>query len=224
MKPAQLRPYIPKALELETFGGVAWLGIVPFYLTIRPRLSFHIPRVTMFPELNVRTYVKHQDRAGVWFFSLDARNPLACWAARKMFYLSYYWARMSIQIRDRRVEYRSERRLMEATFVGDYAPVGEIWQARPGSLEHWLTERYCLFTQSPTGQLCYADVHHGPWQLQQAHLELKRNSMTQPLNLQLPNSPELLFYAPHIDVLSWPLRRLTETVPSEDLEPALETG
>ena len=86
--PAVLRPLVPAALELDTFDGVAWLGIVPFRMEdVAPRGLPAIPGVSVFPELNVRTYVRHEDLRGVWFLSLDADSWPTVVGARRWFHL-----------------------------------------------------------------------------------------------------------------------------------------
>ncbi len=73
-----LRPLVPAELELETWDGSAWLGVVPFLMAgVRPRGVPALPRLSAFPEINVRTYVKVESKPGVWFLSLDAANSLA---------------------------------------------------------------------------------------------------------------------------------------------------
>src|SRR6185312_4553706 len=107
---ALVRPLIPAALRLDTFDGWVWIGVVPFTMRgVRPRLAPAVPRLSAFCELNVRTYVTAEHRPGVWFFSLDAANPLAVRAARLAFRLPYYDARMdSTRIGDA-IRYQSVR-------------------------------------------------------------------------------------------------------------------
>ena len=97
--PALLRPHVPPSLELDTFDGSAWLGVVPFWMSgIRARLTPPIPGLSRFPELNVRTYVTAEGKPGVWFFSLDAANKVAVRAARWTFHLNYLDARMRCDV------------------------------------------------------------------------------------------------------------------------------
>ena len=206
----QVRPLIPEQLELESFDGSVWIGVVPFHLTIRPRCSPLWPRFSKFPEINVRTYVRHGDRSGVWFFSLDASNRMACRLARMTFHLPYNWADMKMACTDTSISYQSSRKNEEAEFVGRYQPVSEVRLAEPGSLEHWLTERYCLYSQSTQGTICVADVHHEQWPLQDETASIESNSMFKPLGLR-PESPTqapILHYAERIDVVGWNLKSI----------------
>jgi uncharacterized protein YqjF (DUF2071 family) len=203
-----LRPMIPAGLEVDTFDGEAWVGVVPFRMEgVRFRYTLPVPTASAFPELNVRTYVKAGDRSGVWFFSLDAASRVAVWAARNFFHLPYYDARMQCQaVGAEEVHYRSDRTHRSAPaaeFQARYRPVGNVILSKPGSLEHWLTERYCLFAASPRGIIAYQDVHHQPWPLQPAEVEIVANSMASAAGLELPDIPPLAHFARRLDVLAW---------------------
>ena len=113
---AWLRQHVPGGLEIDTYQGQAWLGVVPFRMEgVRLRYAPAIPGTSQFPELNVRTYVKHDEMAGVWFFSLDAASRLAVIVARGWFHLPYFFARMRCADRDGWIEYASERKERDGT-------------------------------------------------------------------------------------------------------------
>lgn len=203
-----LRPLIPSALEVDTMDGRAWIGIVPFHMTaVRHRLMPALPWLSAFPEINVRTYVRMGGKPGVWFFSLDVTNPMAVVVARWTYALAYYRARMRVARSGESVHYYSRRShwgAPPADFVGRYRPAGNVFQAVPGSIEHWLTERYCLYAADRYGRLYRADIHHAPWPLHTAEAEVERNSMTNDLALPLRDTP-LLHFAKRLDVVAWPL-------------------
>ena len=152
---AALRAVVPAGLELDTFDGTAWLGVVPFRMTrVGPRVLPPLPGLHAFPELNVRTYVKGGGHAGVWFFSLDAANRAAVWTARRFFHLPYFRAEMSCRPDGDGIAYASERTHPDAppaALRGRYRPVGDVYTTRRGDLDHWLTERYCLYAARPDG-------------------------------------------------------------------------
>jgi uncharacterized protein len=206
---AVLRPLIPAALELDIFDGKAWIGVVPFRMTgVRPRFVPPLPGLSAFGEINVRTYVTIGGKPGVWFFSLDAANRLAVWTARWTFHLPYYFARISIEAAGEQITYQSSRKDgggPEARFAGVYRPTGRPYQSIRGSIDHWLTERYCLYAADRLGQLFRGDIHHEPWPLQPAFAEVQVNTMTAPLGIELPGAEPLVHFAHYLDVVAWRL-------------------
>lgn len=203
--PDSLRPLIPQAIELETFDGSCWIGIVPFRMSgVRLRYT---PFPFAFPELNVRTYVSARGRSGVWFFSLDAARWLAVRAARWLG-LPYYDAAMDVEVTRSAVRYRSRRVHQDtppAEFDASYRPTGKIYQAASGSLDHWLTERYRLYGALQPSKIVYGDIHHAQWPLQTAEVELRVNTMTAPLGIALPETQPLCHYAGYQEVVAWPV-------------------
>jgi uncharacterized protein len=207
---AAMRAAVPKQLELDLFEGQAWLGIVPFRMSgVRPRWLPPMPWLSAFPELNVRTYVTHEGKPGVYFFSLDARNPLAVAIARTWFHLPYFRARMSCEPEasdPEGIRYSSVRThagAPSAELVGSYRPSDKVFHARSGTLEHWLTERYCLYAALPDGRTWRADIHHPPWPLQPAVADFERNTMARAHGFELPEVPPLLHFARRQDVVVW---------------------
>jgi uncharacterized protein YqjF (DUF2071 family) len=205
----QLRPLIPQALQIDTYEGHAWIGIVPFRMSgIRSRWLPALPWISAFPELNVRTYVIANDKPGVWFFSLEAANPVAVAIARRWYYLPYFHARMSCRRQGNGIAYESHRihrGAPPAAFVGHYCPVGKVFQAESGSLVYWLTERYCLYAVDARERVYRGEIDHPPWSLHVAEAEVGKETLTTPLGIQLPVSPPLLHFSRHQEVSVWPL-------------------
>ena len=201
LAPRALEGLLPPELELETFDGDAFLGVVPFRMAnVRGRVAPTLPGTGVFPELNVRTYVTAGGKPGVWFFSLDATSKLSVRLARLGFALPYFDARMSIEEDGDEVRYcheRTHRGAWPASFAGRYRPTGPALDVAPGSLEHFLTERYCLYA-ARGGRLLRADVAHPPWELRPAEVELERCTMADPLHLPRLGAPALVHYARHI--------------------------
>ncbi|MEO8082212.1 MAG: DUF2071 domain-containing protein [Ardenticatenales bacterium] len=215
LPPAVLAPFIPPPLTLDTFDGQAWLGVVPFHMSrIHLRNLPPIPGTAAFPEINVRTYAVAPDgRRGVWFFSLDATSWLAVRAARAWFGLPYFDAVIDVKAVDqgsdaraaatadavatsandglpprRGIDYtstRTHRGAPAAAFNARYGPTGPVVRAAPGSLDHWLTERYALFAVDRRGRVGCGEIHHAPWPLQPAAVELRHNTMAEPLGVML---------------------------------------
>ncbi len=212
IRPDALRPLIPPALGLDTFDGSAWLGVVPFRMTgVRPHFLPAVPGLSGFPELNLRTYVSAGGRPGIWFFSLDAHNPVAVRLARATFHLPYFDARMSCRKEGDETHYRSvrtHRGAPPAKFSARYRPAGEPFESRPGTIEDFLTERYCLYAADGRGRVRRGDIHHRLWPLRPAEAEVETLEMAEQIGVKLPDTPPLLHHAGRLDVLAWPPRRL----------------
>jgi uncharacterized protein YqjF (DUF2071 family) len=209
----QLRTLVPPPLEVETFDGSGWLGITPFRVTgLRLRGLPAVPVLSSFLELNVRTYVTYGGKPGIWFFSLDASSPLVVEGARRTYFLPYHRARMSAGRRGEWIEYACSRVASEGrpyVFEGRYRPVGDPAPPRPGSLEHFLVERYCLYALDDDEQLLRAEIHHPPWPLQEADAVIELNTMA-PRGSELADEPALLHFSARQDVVIWTLERVSE--------------
>ena len=207
-----LRRHVPATVEIDTYGGQAWLGVVPFRMSgVRLRGTLALPWLSAFPELNVRTYVTVGGKPGVWFFSLDAANRVAVAMARVWFHLPYFRARMSCTKRDGWIEYRSGRAHRGAAcgvFSGRYRGTGELFGVRPGSLEYFLTERYCLYAADGPGRIFRGEIHHGRWRLQTAEAELTSNTMPEADGIYLPPAKPLLHFSKRQDMVAWAPRRI----------------
>jgi uncharacterized protein YqjF (DUF2071 family) len=209
-----IRRLIPTGLDVDTFDGSAWIGVVPFRMSdVAPRGVPAIPGLSAFPELNVRTYVTQRgQRPGVWFFSLDATQWLAVRAARRFFHLPYMDARISIARDGPSIHYRSTRTHRgepAAELEAVYRAAGDSFTTQPGSLEHFLTARYCLYCEG-VGQLFRGEIDHSPWQLQHATCEVRHNTMVEGLGIDLPDEPPLAHYSHRIDVIAWSNDRLVQ--------------
>jgi uncharacterized protein YqjF (DUF2071 family) len=206
-----LRPHIPALLSIDTFDGWAWLGVVPFRMTgVRPRYAPRAPWLSAFPELNVRTYVTIGGKPGVWFFSLDAANPVAVWLARVTFHLPYMRARMSLREKGGEIHYtslRTHRGEPPARFEARYGPMGEARASAAGTIVHFLTERYCLYAADRARRVFRGDIHHAPWPLQPARAEVAVNEMASSLGVRLSGPPAHVHFARRLDVVSWGLVR-----------------
>jgi uncharacterized protein YqjF (DUF2071 family) len=200
-----LRPLVPEPLQVEEFDGTSWVGVVPFRMEgVMRRPLPDLPCLSAFPELNVRLYVRAEGRPGVWFLSLDAANRCAVWAARRFFCLPYFHAQMKLSTSGTEIRYESSRSgSREVRFEAVYQPAGPPGESRPGSLEHWLTERYCLYAQCPRGRIHRMEVHHHPWPLRAAEADLIRNDLLRLQRIEVAGPP-LLHFSDRLDVVVWP--------------------
>jgi uncharacterized protein YqjF (DUF2071 family) len=206
-----VRELVPAGLRVDEHGGSAWLGITPFELTgLRLRGTLPLPVVSRFPEINVRTYVTVDDKPGIWFFSLDTSSQLAVEAARRTYRLPYHHARISLRRRGDWIEYSAIRRggVRPYVFEAEYRALGDAAEPEPGTLEHFLTERYCLYAADGSG-LYRAEIHHTPWRLRPAEASIGLNTMA-PDELRLEDAP-LVHLGERQDVVIWAADRVAST-------------
>jgi len=209
---AVMRQLVPPQFELDLYEGQAYIGVVPFLMQeVSPRYVPSMPWLSYFPELNVRTYVTYNGHPGVYFFSLDAGNPIAVWIACTFYHLPYFNAAMTCKVSasegKQQITYRSVRSSQKSPCSLDmsYGPAGDVFLSRSGSLDHFLTERYCLFTIHEN-QVYRGDIHHKPWPLQPAWAQWRENRMVDPLGIRLEGQP-ILHYVENIDTIEWAIKK-----------------
>ena len=210
VSPDALRPIVPSKLEIDTFGGSAWLGIIPFRLSaIRLNGFPEVPLVARFPEINVRTYVSAGGKPGVFFLSLDTDNLFTVAVGKQWFRLPYFRSRIIFLERGgaiRFVNRRTERNAPQANFSAIYRPCSPAFTAQPGTLEHWLTERYCYYALNRRQDLYRCDIHHPPWRLQRAWATIRENTMALSHGVELPQIEPFLLYAHWMKALIWSIK------------------
>jgi uncharacterized protein YqjF (DUF2071 family) len=201
---------LPPGLTVDTFEGRAFVGLVPFTMrAVRPVGLPALPWLSYFHETNVRTYVHVNGRApGVWFFSLEAANPVAVVLARAWFSLPYHRARMSLQ-RDPagHVRYASTRRWPGPTPAQteiQALPFGPLTPAAAGTLDHFLLERYLLYAVR-RGRLHRGQVHHAPYPAQSAEVLGVDESLLAATGLKRPSTPPLGHFSEGVDVEIFPI-------------------
>lgn len=202
----QLEQLLPPGLQLQQFDGSAWVGLVPFQMAgVMRRPLPDLPYVSSFQELNLRTYVERDGKPGVWFFSLDASSWPMVWGGRWVYGLPYFAARMRLVADGDAYEFFSERRAGRARFAARYRGIGEMFQARAGSFEHWATERYCLYSARSRSRIERVEVHHRPWPLQRAQVEIRENGMLTASGLvpQADGEGPVVHFSPGVQVVSF---------------------
>jgi hypothetical protein len=207
-------PLVPEPLEIDTCDGSAWIGLVPFRLSgVCPSWGCPLPGVSSFIETNVRTYVHLDGRdPGVWFFSLDASSALAVWVARLFWRLNYVWSHMSLVQHDAGIVYHGRRPTSGAGYriaIETHAPNGEPpARAQPGTLEHFLIERYLFYSQWSSGQLRCGHVHHAPYELSPVRLVEFEQDLLAADGLPSPGEPEHIAFSRGVEVEIFPLDRI----------------
>ena len=202
----RLQRLVPRPLIVEEFDGSAWITMAPFRIEhFRPRFMPDIPGLSSFLELNVRTYVTLQGKPGVYFFSLDADSRAAVAGARAFYRLPYHTARMSLVHEGDAIRFNSRRNEGPTAELGiRYQARGEAFAPAPGTLDHFLTERYCLYTVSNEGRAARTEIHHAPWELRPADARIEVNSMLSIAGIEVGSDSPLLHFATRQDVLTWP--------------------
>ncbi|MGD0681557.1 MAG: DUF2071 domain-containing protein [Terracidiphilus sp.] len=208
---SSLAPLVPEGLQVDTFQGSAWLGIMPFWMDrVKVRGLPPIPGARGFPDLSLRTYVREERTGtqGVVCLSLDAGNLLAVAAGHAFYRLPYHWAKMRMEQRsEREFAFYSRRRFDGVVFKARYRGLGpsqRLAESRPGSLDHFLIERYCLFSTNRVGQPIRANLHHSSWPLEEAEAEIEQNDLAEVLGITLPDEKPVLHYSRQLAVYVWP--------------------
>lgn len=209
-------PLIPPGLTLDVWEGQAWVGVVLFRMSgVRPWWSPPVPGVSHFLETNLRTYVLREGGdPGVWFFSLEANQSLAVRLARWGWHLAYQFADMQLAWNGDRVEYRSQRRERHAPpamshVIADVGSPGENGgHARPGTLEHFLIERYVLYSRSRQGHVFRGQVHHSPYPLQTARLIHCEETLQAAADIATTEPPCHVVFSPGVRVEVFGLERV----------------
>lgn len=208
----EIRKHVPSSLHIDTFDGSAWLSIVIFemkgiYIRGLPPFSILPP----FPEINVRTYVHHNGKPGVYFMSLDVNDWMSYTVAKRWLHLPYQPANISIQKDENTYHYSSNRAKQSnssITSMGSYTPSQKVFFPINGTLEHWLTERYCFFSESKKGVMYCCEIHHLPWPLQNAEFSIKKNTLIDPFQIDLASVGPISYFSNGVDSLIWNIQKL----------------
>ncbi|WP_257131809.1 YqjF family protein [Bacillus sp. AFS017336] len=207
-----LQTHIPKELTIDTYDGTAWLGIVLFstngvYLRGMPSISL----LPICPEINVRTYVKYNGKPGVYFLSLDVSNWVLYTIAKHWFHLSYFPANISSQkiknifhFESKRIKSKKEIIQFDCKFETN----SNDYLAKEDTLEHWLTEKYCFFSNDQKGNIYRCDIDHTQWTLQNVDLTISINTMCTPLNFRLPNTSPITHFSPGVETILWNIKKI----------------
>lgn len=208
VSPDRIRSLLPERLEVQTFEGRAWIGLVPFTMSHIRRLPLPpIPGTSRFHECNVRTYVTCHGRPGVYFFSLDASHGIACAFARRYWHLNYIHSAIQAQHERRRYVYHLGRvREPAITLHCEWWRGGRRATSEPGSLDHFLTERYAMFAADRAGRIWEGRIWHHPWPLRNAELIELEDTLLRASGIEIDRAEQpVLHHCDELQAEAWPL-------------------
>ncbi|MBS4202106.1 DUF2071 domain-containing protein [Bacillus sp. FJAT-49732] len=212
IQPELLQPYIPSSIEVDTYDGFAWLGVIIFnidgiYLRGFPPVSFR----PAFPEINLRTYVKCDNKPGIYFLSLDVDDWTSYTLAKRWLNVPYHPAKISIQKNVDTFHYESLRMGSSNTPIvckGSFTPQSNIFHPNSDTIDHWLSERYCFFSNDQRSNMYCLDIHHHPWPLQKADAVIKKNDLFKPFSFHLEDEKPILHFSQGVEALIWNIKKL----------------
>jgi uncharacterized protein YqjF (DUF2071 family) len=211
ISPDTLRPYIPSHLQIDTFDGYAWLGVVAFSVAgIYPRGLSSLSLTPNFPEINVRTYVTCDGKPGIYFLSLDVDDWASYTIAKRWYHLPYSFARIRFQKEEQTFHFESIRKWTANSpikFKGEFIPLPEVYYAQKRMLDHWFIERYCLFSSDKRGNIYCGDIHHCPWPLQKVMTNIKENTLFSPFHFDLTKIKPISHFSRGVDTLFWNIKK-----------------
>ncbi|MFS0644807.1 YqjF family protein [Siminovitchia sp. 179-K 8D1 HS] len=204
IQPGLLRPHIPPALEIDTFKGCAWLGIVAFTMKGIYFRGLPFSVVPSFSEVNVRTYVTYKGKPGVFFMSLDVDDWASLNIAKRWYRLPYHPAKISVQDCGGVIQYQSVRKAGNpVAFKGSCIPSNDVYFPDRGTLDHWLTEKYCFYTTRNGKDIYHGDIHHPPWPLKKADIQIDQHTLFSPWNINISKEGPIAHFSEGVDSLMW---------------------
>ena len=214
--PSRLQPHLPTGLEIDLFDGQAYVGVIPFVMkNVRPRGLPSVPGISTFAEFNVRTYVVKDGQPGVFFLTLDAKSLVTCVHAPRAYGLAYRYAKAKVKRQGATLQWQSRRSSDGAQLVGTSNPIGTERVAESHTLEYFLFERYCLYTEH-RGCLRRAYVFHQPWTFHEGEVRLENNSLLESYDMGLDVlAPDLIHISQGLPVKTWSIE-LAERINIED--------
>lgn len=208
----KLRPHIPSSLQIDTFHGSAWLGLILFVIEgIYPLGISKFSLTPKFPEINVRTYVKYNEKPGIYFMSIDVENWASLKIAKNWYHLPYHSAKISFGKQGQTFychSIRKENGNTPVSFKGQYGPISEVYYPKEGTLDHWFTERYCLYSSNNGVNIYCGEIHHRPWPLQKAEIEVDKNTLFTSYQFDLSEIKPLAHFSTGVDSLMWNIKRI----------------
>ena len=198
--PAVVQELLPEGIEVDTFDGSAWVGLIPFSMrNISFPLIPPVPYFGSFPEVNVRTYVKRNGVPGVWFFSLDVNRLIPAFVARTTYFIPYCWGKASHKKVEVKLLTSVTRRWPSKSSSHIELSIGERIES-PSDLAHFLSARWGLYSKGFGGKLRYAPVDHEQWQLYEASIVILDDHLVTAAGLPTPTGEAYVMFSPGVSV------------------------
>jgi len=192
-------PHVPAGVEIETADGWAWVGLVLFRLRVRPRWLPFVPGISTLNELNLRTYVRYQDKPGISFLSIHADNRWAICLARRFTPLPYFQARIRYEESAAGLSFECCNLAVPNCRLGlEFRPKGAVRPTQDGTVDAWLLERYRLFIAGKCAHLQEAEVAHPRWHYRDAQVAISTNTIGSPFALDLSRQPDRVHFSPSV--------------------------
>lgn len=192
----QLRQLVPADLEIDLIDGKPWVSLIAFTMeNIRPK---HLPSfspISTFDEINIRTYVKSNGKAGVHFLSIEGGKKLSCTLAELMSELPYRYSHMSRS----KNHFDSNNSIFKDHFSVDFKLENDVKEK--SKLDRWLTERYALFQDGSLG-INKFEIHHLEWPIKNIRLKNLQYDYSRFSHL-FSGNPDKVHYSEGVKVVAW---------------------
>lgn len=207
-----LQKLVPPVIQLDSYNGSAWIGIVPFHVqNHRARLLPPIPGIDRFSQLNIRTYVTVNGKRGVYFIRVDMNHLIAGVLAKTFYYMPFQAATIKMKQNDQTIHFNSQKNGQhQFEFQCKYKPITLPFYAAKGSFEQWLVERYSFYALNKKGEVVRSDILHDYWPLQLVEGEISNHSILLNVGIQVAKDEPILHYAKKMEALLWPVVRVKD--------------
>jgi uncharacterized protein YqjF (DUF2071 family) len=213
---AALRSHIPAPLEIATTDGGAWVSLVLFHMRVRLRWLPYLPGLSELAEVNLRTYVRFQDKPGICFLSVHADNRGAIYLAKRLTPMPYVWANLEYQRHGEGFRVSGNQPSSEDFRLAlAFSPDAAEQETPNGTLDSWLLERYRLFIEDRQGRLLQAEVNHPPWSVRRVDVSVVANTLGEKYGVDLSRAPDRAHFSTGVQARFGAFQRLETTRPCE---------
>lgn len=200
----ELEKFVPKELEIDLFDGKPWISVVAFTMEkIRPKNLPPFPSISDFDEINIRTYIKSNNKTGVYFLSIEGGKNLSCKVAKGISELPYRFS----TIKRSENKYISQNKEFNDKLSIEFTIGKELKEKT--ELDKWLTERYALF-QDTDKSINEFEIHHLEWPINE--IDLHELDLNYPrFEKLLKDKPSKIHYSKGVKVIAWSKNKKEKT-------------